>query len=100
MKDIRDDFPQLKRKINGKRLVYLDSSATSLKPRQVISKEQEYYTKYCANVFRGIYRTSEEATAAFEEARRTQNEPIQTTALADLDRFMSARAESQKDLAS
>lgn len=66
---IRKDFPQLSRKINGKSLVYLDSAATSLKPRQVIQKETEYYTRYCANVFRGIYRTSEEATAAFEEAR-------------------------------
>src|SRR3989344_3556989 len=70
MKDIRGDFPQLKRKINGKRLVYLDSSATSLKPRQVIRKEQEYYTIYCANVFRGIYKTSEEATQQFEDARK------------------------------
>jgi len=69
MKDVRGDFPQLKRKINGKRLVYLDSSATSLKPRQVISKEVEYYEMYCANVFRGIYRTSEEASAEFEKAR-------------------------------
>jgi len=69
MKDVRSDFPQLKRKINGKRLVYLDSSATSLKPRQVIEKEQEYYTQYCANVFRGIYKTSEEATEEFENAR-------------------------------
>lgn len=69
MKDVRSDFPQLKRKINGKRLVYLDSSATSLKPRQVISKEAEYYEMYCANVFRGIYRTSEEATEEFENAR-------------------------------
>ncbi len=69
MKDVRGDFPQLKRKINGKRLVYLDSSATSLKPRQVISKEAEYYEMYCANVFRGIYRTSEEASAEFEKAR-------------------------------
>ncbi len=69
MKDVRSDFPQLKRKINGKRLVYLDSSATSLKPRQVISKETEYYEMYCANVFRGIYRTSEEATEEFENAR-------------------------------
>ncbi|MBI5620801.1 SufS family cysteine desulfurase [Candidatus Gottesmanbacteria bacterium] len=69
MKDVRSDFPQLKRKINGKRLVYLDSSATSLKPRQVISKEVEYYEMYCANVFRGIYRTSEEATEEFKNAR-------------------------------
>lgn len=69
MKDVRSDFPQLKRKINEKRLIYLDSSATSLKPRQVISKETEYYEMYCANVFRGIYRTSEEATEEFENAR-------------------------------
>lgn len=69
MKDVRHDFPQLTRKINGKRLIYLDSTATSLKPRQVIAKEQEYYTRFCANIFRGIYTTSEEATAAYELAR-------------------------------
>ena len=50
--------------------MYFDSSATSLKPRQVIRKEQEYYTIYCANVFRGIYKTSEEATQQFEDARK------------------------------
>ena len=71
MKDVRHDFPQLTRKINGKRLIYLDSTATSLKPSQVIAKEQEYYTTHCANIFRGIYTTSEEATAAYELARKT-----------------------------
>ncbi|MBI3342765.1 aminotransferase class V-fold PLP-dependent enzyme, partial [Candidatus Gottesmanbacteria bacterium] len=70
MINVRSDFPQLQRTINGKRLVYLDSAATSLKPHQVIEKETEYYTNYCANVFRGIYTTSEEATAAFEKARK------------------------------
>ncbi len=69
MKDIRNDFPQLKRKINGKQLVYLDSSATSLKPQSVIDALTGYYTDYTANVFRGIYTTSEEATAAYEGAR-------------------------------
>lgn len=64
-----NDFPQLKRKIHGKRIVYLDSTATSLKPQSVIDKENEYYTKYTANVFRGIYTTSEEATAAYEKSR-------------------------------
>lgn len=68
-KKIQKDFPQLTRKINGKRIVYLDSTATSLKPRPVIDKENEYYTQYTANVFRGIYTTSEEATAAYENAR-------------------------------
>ena len=69
MKDVRQDFPQLQRKINGKPIVYLDSSATSLKPQSVIDAVTCYYTDYTANVFRGIYKTSEEATAAYERAR-------------------------------
>lgn len=68
-KKIQKDFPQLRRIINGKRIVYLDSTATSLKPQQVIDKENEYYTQYTANVFRGIYTTSEEATAEYEKSR-------------------------------
>ncbi len=68
-KVIRKDFPQLQRKINGKPIVYLDSTATSLKPQQVLDKENEYYTKYSANIFRGIYTISEEATAEYEKAR-------------------------------
>lgn len=69
VKKIQKDFPQLERKIHGKRIVYLDSTATSLKPRQVLDKMNDYYTRYTANVFRGIYTTSEEATAEFEKAR-------------------------------
>lgn len=67
---IRNDFPQLKRTIGGKHLVYLDSTATTLKPRAVIAKLNEYYTRYCANIFRGIYKISEEATAEYESARQ------------------------------
>lgn len=66
---IRKDFPQLQRKIKGKPIVYLDSSATSLKPQSVIDAVTGYYTDYTANVFRGIYTTSEQATAAYELAR-------------------------------
>lgn len=66
---IRRDFPQLSRKINGKPIVYLDSTATSLKPQAVIDKENEYYTRYTANIFRGIYTTSEEATKEYEDVR-------------------------------
>lgn len=66
---IGKDFPQLQRKIHGKRIVYLDSTATSLKPQSVIDRENEYYTHFTANVFRGIYTTSEEATEAYEGAR-------------------------------
>ncbi len=67
---IRKDFPLFKRKIHNKHIVYLDSTATSLKPQYVINKENEYNTKYTANIFRGIYTISEEATAEYEEVRR------------------------------
>lgn len=66
---IRKDFPQFVRKINGKRIVYLDSTATSLKPQSVLDKMNEYYAHYSANVFRGIYTMSEEATAEYEKTR-------------------------------
>lgn len=69
-KTLRGDFPQLSRTINGKPIVYLDSTATSLKPKSVIEKINEYYTQYSANIFRGIYVISEEATAEYEEARQ------------------------------
>jgi cysteine desulfurase/selenocysteine lyase len=67
---IRKDFPILSRKIKGKLIVYLDSTATALKPQQVIDAITKYYTTYTANVFRGIYTMSEEATAAYEHARQ------------------------------
>ena len=66
---LRRDFPQFDRKINGKPIIYLDSTATSLKPRSVITRENEYYTRYTANIFRGIYKISEEATKAYEDVR-------------------------------
>src|SRR3989454_191748 len=66
---VRDDFPILKRKINGKPIVYLDNAATSQKPRQVIETVERYYEEYNANIHRGIYSISEEATTAHENAR-------------------------------
>jgi cysteine desulfurase/selenocysteine lyase len=67
---IRADFPILDREVNGKKLVFLDSAASSQKPVQVIEAMSTYYRKHHANVHRGIYRLSEEATDAFEKARR------------------------------
>ena len=67
---IRDDFPILKRQIGGKPLVYLDSAATSQKPRQVIQALVDYYERSNANVHRAVYRIGEEATLGYEEARR------------------------------
>jgi len=69
-KTIRKDFPILKRRINDVPIVYLDSTATALKPQQMIDAVAAYYTTYTANVFRGIYTLSEEATAAYENARK------------------------------
>jgi len=68
-KDIRNDFPILSRQVHGKPLVYLDSTASSQKPRAVIDTMNVYYETYNANVHRGVYEISEEATAAMEKAR-------------------------------
>ena len=67
--EIRKDFPILTRKVHGKPLVYLDSTASSQKPRAVIDTMNVYYETYHANVHRGVYEISEEATAAVEKAR-------------------------------
>src|SRR5215470_11257790 len=67
--NIRRDFPLLAREVHGKPLVYLDSSASSQKPNAVIEAMTTYYQSYHANVHRGVYEISEEATAAMEKAR-------------------------------
>lgn len=66
---LRRDFPILTREVHGKPLVYFDNAATSQKPRAVIDALQTYYTRYNANVHRGIHTLSEEATSAYEAAR-------------------------------
>ena len=66
---IRSEFPLLKRQINGKSLVYVDSAATSQKPQSVLDAMNNYYTTQNANVHRGVYTLAEEATSAFESAR-------------------------------
>ena len=67
--DIRKDFPILSRQVHGKPLVYLDSTASSQKPRDVIDAMSTYYETTHANVHRGVYELSEEATARMEKAR-------------------------------
>ena len=66
---IRGDFPILSRTMNGHPLVYLDSAATSQKPRAVIDALVRYYETTNANVHRGVYRLAEEATQEYESAR-------------------------------
>ncbi len=68
--DLRDDFPLLARTVrNGKPLVYLDSGATSQKPRVVLDAEREFYEHHNAAVQRGAHLLAEEATGLFEAAR-------------------------------
>ncbi len=67
LRQYKKDFPIFK---NIPGLVYLDSTATSLKPNSVIEKLTEYYTSYSANVFRGVYKISEKATEEYEGTRK------------------------------
>ena len=66
---IREDFPILKREINGKPLVYFDNAATSQTPLPVIDSIVDYYSNYNANIHRGVHTLSQEATNAYEKAR-------------------------------
>jgi len=66
---IQADFPILKRQVNGKRLVYLDSASSSQKPIQVLDAMDRNYHESYANVHRGVYTIAEETTAAYEAAR-------------------------------
>ena len=67
---VRADFPILERQVHGKPLVYLDNAATSQKPEVVIASMSDYYRRYNANIHRGVHTLAEEATAAYENARR------------------------------
>lgn len=71
IQQIRKDFPILSRKVNGKDLVYMDNAATTQKPKQVIDTLVDYYTRYNANIHRGVHTLSQEATDAYETARKT-----------------------------
>ena len=70
VESIRKDFPILQRKVNGYPLIYLDNAATSQTPKVVIDAIVDYYSRYNANIHRGVHSLSQEATNAFEEARQ------------------------------
>lgn len=67
-KQLKKDFPIFQ---NKKNLIYLDSAATTQKPKQVIEKIKEFYENSNANIHRGVYSLSEEATELYEQARKT-----------------------------
>ena len=67
--EIRNHFPTLQREIGGKKLVYFDNGATTQKHISVIQRVNDFYTNENANIHRGVHTLSQEATAAYEEAR-------------------------------
>jgi len=66
----RKDFPLLNTQVYGKDLVYFDNAATTQKPVQVLAALDKYYTEYNSNVHRGVHLLSQQATAAYEDARK------------------------------
>ncbi len=73
---IRKDFPLLKEEVYGKPLVYLDNAATTQKPQSVIDALKEFYSKENANIHRGIFCLSEQATKRYKSARHKVQEFI------------------------
>jgi cysteine desulfurase/selenocysteine lyase len=71
VKKYRADFPILSEKVNGKPLVYFDNGATTQKPQAVIDSIIDYYSRYNANIHRGVHHLSQVASKAYEDARAT-----------------------------
>ncbi len=69
--NVREDFPILQRKINGKPLVYFDNAATTQKPKQVLDAVTEFYENQCGNVGRGVHTLSRETSEIYEAARKS-----------------------------
>lgn len=67
---IRAEFPILNREVNGQPLIYFDNAATSQTPTPVIDSIVDYYSRYNANIHRGVHTLSQEATDAYEQARK------------------------------
>lgn len=70
-KNIRADFPILTTQVNGHPLVYLDNAATTQKPQQMVDAVVAFYTRYNANIHRGVHAIGEQATTLYEQARAT-----------------------------
>ncbi|MGO2107719.1 MAG: aminotransferase class V-fold PLP-dependent enzyme, partial [Staphylococcus equorum] len=69
--EIVKDFPILEQQVHGNRLAYLDSTATSQTPIQVIDAIDDYYKRYNSNVHRGVHTLGSLATDGYENARET-----------------------------
>jgi len=81
---IRQDFPNLKVKVRGKPLVYLDNAATTLKPQIVIDTIEQHYKEYTSNVHRGVHTLSQKATEAYEAGREKVRQFINAKELGEI----------------
>jgi len=70
VREIREQFPALRRLVYNKNLIYFDNGATSQKPQVVLDAINKYYSKDNANIHRGVHYMSKKATTEFEEARK------------------------------
>lgn len=76
LNEIREAFPILSRKVNGRALVYLDNGATAQKPNVVINSIDEYYSMYNSNIHRGVHHLSQLATNKYEDSRNVMQQFI------------------------
>ncbi|MBF0521896.1 MAG: cysteine desulfurase [Candidatus Omnitrophica bacterium] len=90
---IRKDFPNLKDKIHGKPLAYLDNAATTLKPKQVIDAVSAYYSHYASNIHRAVHALSQKATLQYENTREKVRKFINAKNTAEII-FTSGTTES------
>lgn len=84
IENIRERFPILGRTVNGKPLIYLDNTATSQTPREVVKRVVEMYEHYKANVHRGVHTVSQEATELQEHTRRRVRDYIHAADVAEV----------------
>lgn len=84
VEEVRNDFPILKRSVNGKPLVYLDNAATAQKPQSVIDSMVHYYTYENANIHRGLHYLSELATDSYETARLKIKEYLNVMSVSEI----------------
>ncbi|MDA7027503.1 cysteine desulfurase [Bacillus sp. CLL-7-23] len=82
--EVRSQFPILHQQVNGHDLVYLDSAATSQKPRVVIDTLDDYYKSYNSNVHRGVHTLGTKATDRYEEAREKVRKFINAKSLQEI----------------
>lgn len=84
VQEIRKKFPILSREVHGKPLIYLDNAATSQKPASVINALSDYYSRYNANIHRGIHTLAEEATLAYENTRNAAAEFVNASSTEEI----------------